>query len=111
MCHHFLQDEVLLEFHVDDTANDREDTLVEMAFHVPAGNERWGADAQQQGADGEDAVAAVPAAKVRVGTHELLSAVHDANVMVTCVLVCACEYLCSGPGAWGTTRPADPLSG
>lgn len=55
---------MLLEFHVDDTADDKEDTLVEMAFHVPAGNEHWGTDAQQQGADGEDAVAAVPAAKV-----------------------------------------------
>lgn len=60
-----MQDEVLLEFHVDDTAaDDREDTLVEMAFHVPAGNERWGAEAQAAGADGEDAVATVPAAKV-----------------------------------------------
>jgi hypothetical protein len=58
------QDEVLLEFHVDDTADDKEDTLVEMAFHVPAGNEQWGTDAQQQGAEGEDAVVAVPAAKV-----------------------------------------------
>lgn len=58
-----VQDEVLLEFHVDDTADDREDTLVEMAFHVPPGNTHWGADAQQ--ADGEDQAAAVPAAKVR----------------------------------------------
>lgn len=62
------QDEVLLEFHVDDTADDREDTLVEMAFHVPPSNTSWGADGQQQqaGAEGEDAGAAVPAAKVRV---------------------------------------------
>lgn len=29
------RDEVVLEFHVDDTAaDDKEDTLVEMAFHV-----------------------------------------------------------------------------
>lgn len=31
------RDEVMLEFHVDDTAaDDKEDTLVEMAFHVSA---------------------------------------------------------------------------
>lgn len=60
------KDEVLLEFHVDDTADDREDTLVEMAFHVPPSNATWGADGQQQqaaGAEGEEAGAAVPAAK------------------------------------------------
>lgn len=57
------QDEVLLEFHVDDTAaDDKEDTLVEMAFHVPAGNEQWGV--QEAGEDGE-AAAPMPAAKVR----------------------------------------------
>jgi hypothetical protein len=58
------QDEVLLEFHVDDTAaDDKEDTLIEMAFHVPPGNTAWGSDAPE--AEGEEAAAAVPAAKVR----------------------------------------------
>lgn len=60
---------MLLEFHVDDTADDKEDTLVEMAFHVPGSNEHWGSD-QQQGADGED-TAAVPPAKV--GAVQLIS--------------------------------------
>ena len=65
---HPVQDEVLLEFHVDDTAaDDKEDTLVEMAFHVPAGNEQWGAAAQTAGAEGEEPVDTVPAAKVCVG--------------------------------------------
>eukprot|EP00882_Tetradesmus_deserticola_P011967 GHRQ01012666.1.p1 GENE.GHRQ01012666.1~~GHRQ01012666.1.p1 ORF type:complete len:645 (+),score=367.82 GHRQ01012666.1:668-2602(+) len=54
------KDEVLLEFHVDDTTrDDKEDTLVEMAFHVPAINEAWGGDAD---ADGKP----IPAAKVLV---------------------------------------------
>jgi len=34
------KDEVVLEFHVDDTG-DREDTLVEMALHVPPNNQDW----------------------------------------------------------------------
>jgi hypothetical protein len=56
-----LQDEVLLEFHVDDTTrDDREDTLVEMAFHVPGSNEAWGGNL-------DDKEAPIPAAKVRTG--------------------------------------------
>lgn len=60
---------MLLEFHVDDTAgDDREDTLVEMAFHVPAANTRWGAAGQEgggaAGAEGEEEAGQVPAAKV-----------------------------------------------
>lgn len=36
------KDEVILEFPVDDTATgDREDALVEMAFHVPKGNQEY----------------------------------------------------------------------
>jgi hypothetical protein len=54
-----LQDEVLLEFHVDDTTNnDREDKLVEMVFHVPNGHETWGGTVDDDGK-------AIPAAKVR----------------------------------------------
>jgi hypothetical protein len=50
---------VLLEFHVDDTTrDDKEDTLVEMAFHVPGSNEAWGGSV---GPDGS----VIPAAKVR----------------------------------------------
>jgi hypothetical protein len=53
-----LQDEVLLEFHVDDTTNnDREDKLVEMVFHVPNGHEMWGGTVDDDGK-------AIPAAKV-----------------------------------------------
>jgi hypothetical protein len=37
-----VKDDLMLEFHVDDTAADeREDALTEMAFHVPSGNENW----------------------------------------------------------------------
>ena len=65
--HTNAQDEVLLEFHVDDTAaDDREDTLVEMAFHVPAGNARWAEAGQQAEGEGEEPAAPVPAAKVCV---------------------------------------------
>lgn len=56
-----LQDEVLLEFHVDDTVDDREDTLIEMAFHVPAGNTDWAPDGD---GDGEEGAARASAAKV-----------------------------------------------
>lgn len=86
-----LQDEVLLEFHVDDTTgDDREDTLIEMAFHVPPGNEAWGAAAQENG-DGP-----VTAAKV---SKEGCCAVYD--------LVSTCDWLlrwgpcCEGVAAWG----------
>eukprot|EP00878_Enallax_costatus_P023141 GHUV01024603.1.p1 GENE.GHUV01024603.1~~GHUV01024603.1.p1 ORF type:complete len:609 (+),score=227.34 GHUV01024603.1:931-2757(+) len=59
-----LQDEVLLEFHVDDTVDDREDTLIEMAFHVPAANPDW---APADGAaEGEEGAARVSAAKALV---------------------------------------------
>ncbi|WIA31627.1 hypothetical protein OEZ86_002510 [Tetradesmus obliquus] len=54
------KDEVLLEFHVDDTTrDDREDTLVEMAFHVPAVNEAWGGTTDDNGVP-------IPAAKALV---------------------------------------------
>lgn len=44
----FLQDEVLLQFHVDDTTgNDKEDTLLEMAFHVPPGHDLWRSAARE----------------------------------------------------------------
>lgn len=40
-----LKDDVMLEFHVDDTAaDDKEDTLTEMAFHVPPTNPDFPAD-------------------------------------------------------------------
>lgn len=58
---YYLQDEVLLEFHVDDTVDDREDTLIEIAFHVPAGNPDWAPAVDE--AEGEDAPK-VSAAKV-----------------------------------------------
>ncbi len=58
------QDEVLLEFQVDDTVtNDREDTLLEVAFHVPPSNPDWGKRGGGEG--GEDDAPPVPAAKVR----------------------------------------------
>lgn len=47
------KDELILEFHVDDTAADpREDTLLGMSFQVPAGN-------QEYAEDGEDNTAKV----------------------------------------------------
>lgn len=53
----------MLEFHVDDTtASDKEDTLIEMAFHVPPGNEAWSA-AAAAAAQGEG----VPPAAAKVG--------------------------------------------
>ncbi|KAF8070915.1 TPS5 [Scenedesmus sp. PABB004] len=48
------KDEVLLEFHVDDTTgDDKEDTLIEMAFHVPPSNEAWAAAAADAAGEGE----------------------------------------------------------
>jgi len=54
----------MLEFHVDDTtASDKEDTLIEMAFHVPPANEAWSA-AAAEAAQGDGIPPA--AAKVRL---------------------------------------------
>ncbi|KAI8462425.1 MAG: structure-specific recognition protein-domain-containing protein [Monoraphidium minutum] len=61
------KDEVMLEFHVDDTAaDDKEDTLVEMAFHVPPGCKDWAPPPPepQEGEEGAPPPPAEPAAKV-----------------------------------------------
>eukprot|EP00879_Flechtneria_rotunda_P026994 GHRR01028848.1.p1 GENE.GHRR01028848.1~~GHRR01028848.1.p1 ORF type:complete len:661 (+),score=230.98 GHRR01028848.1:215-2197(+) len=61
------KDEVLLEFHVDDTTgDDREDTLIEMAFHVPASNEAWAAAAHAAAEAGENGNSVTTAAKALV---------------------------------------------
>jgi hypothetical protein len=49
-----LQDEVVLEFHVDDTG-DREDTLVEMALHVPPNNPDWKEEGEENATGGNAA--------------------------------------------------------
>ncbi len=38
------RDEVVLEFPVDDTAGERDDSLVEMSFYIPATNEEFAAE-------------------------------------------------------------------
>lgn len=53
---HLPQDEVVLEFHVDDTTGDKEDVLVDLSFHVPPSNKDW---APGEGAAGDENAAKV----------------------------------------------------
>lgn len=61
------RDEVLVQFPVDDTSvGDREDALVEVAFHVPKDcpDFQGPAPPETDGTDGTEPIAAIPASKV-----------------------------------------------
>ncbi|GBF95966.1 FACT complex subunit [Raphidocelis subcapitata] len=82
-----LKDEVMLEFHVDDTAaDDKEDTLVEMAFHVPPGCKDWALPAPPPPEEGAEAPPPEPASK---GLLQALLAHTDAGVATSDDAVCA----------------------
>jgi len=94
------KDEVVLEFHVDDTATgDREDVLIEAVFVVPPGNKAWAPPAVADG-DDDDAEAAAAGGDGAENNKDKPAPPRPAKVLLDALLPLT-DAVGAGPGGAG----------